>query len=38
MKQRGEQTHRLITIEVLICPGKEANETKDLLTEVGELN
>ena len=38
MKQRGEQTHGLITIGVLICPGKEANETNDLLTEVGKLN
>ena len=38
MKQRGEQTHGLITIEVLICPGKETNETNDLLTEVGKLN
>ena len=37
MEQRGEQTES-VTIEVLTSPGKEADETNDLLTEVGKLN
>ena len=41
MGQQGEQTDRAlirITIEVIIFPGKEANETGHLPTEVGKLN
>ena len=37
MEQRGEQTEIQLT-PYIICPGKEANETSDLLTEVGKLN